>query len=66
MQFTVNAQFMTALMIECYPMLAITPLATADNDVLITSLRFPSWPYNGSITMGVELKTATGFVLNKP
>jgi hypothetical protein len=65
-QLTVNAQFVQALVIECNPALASTPLATADKDMLIASLRFPIWPYNSNIIAGDKLQTTTRFVLNKP
>jgi hypothetical protein len=55
-----------ALVIECDPTLASTPLATADKDMLIASLRFPIWPYNCNILMDDKLKMTTCFVLKKP
>jgi hypothetical protein len=53
-------------MIECNPRLASTPIASADKDMFIASLRFPIWPYDCNILMDNKLKTRTTFVLNKP
>jgi hypothetical protein len=53
---------MLALVIECNLMLAGTSLPIADKDMLIATLRFANWPYNGNN----KLEMTTCFVLNKP
>jgi hypothetical protein len=51
LKLAVNAQFVSALMIKCNPTLASTPIASADEDMFVASLRFPIWSYNGNVAV---------------
>jgi hypothetical protein len=64
-EFTQDAQFVTALVLECNSMLTTTPMSTLDEDMLGTILSFTIWPNNSPVLMRDIAKTATAFVLDK-
>jgi hypothetical protein len=57
LQFSVNAEFMTTLMVVGHPLVATTPLASLNEEVPVTILRLPVRPYSGTSIDGEILKT---------